>query len=123
MCSVIVQLVLVPVARPALVQVTVPVARAQPVLADTKVVPAGTASVTVKPALSDGPRVVTLTVMLVSVPATEVPAVAVAGAVLVTSRSALVVTVSVSVAESLPGVGSAVGLLVMEAVLATLAEA
>ncbi len=44
-------------------QVTVPEASAQSgEVAETKVVPAGTASVRVKPALSDGPRFLTLTV-------------------------------------------------------------
>src|SRR2546429_103769 len=90
MWTTIVQVTLAPAARLALVQVTVPAASAQAgLVAETKLVPAGTASVSVKPALSEGPRLSTLTVQLSSV-----PAVAGSGAaVLVTFRSALRLTV------------------------------
>jgi hypothetical protein len=60
--TVIVQATLAPAVRPALVQVTVPALCVQSLLADTNVVPAGSASVTVKPALSDGPRLSTVSV-------------------------------------------------------------
>ena len=50
-------------ARPLLVQVTVPLARTQSgAVALTKLVPAGTASVRVKPPLSDGPWFLTVIV-------------------------------------------------------------
>jgi hypothetical protein len=55
----IVQVTEAPATRPALVQVTVPAALAQPALAESKLVPAGSASVTVNPALLDGPRLET----------------------------------------------------------------
>src|SRR5437763_665786 len=106
MWTTIVQVALAPAARLAFVQVTVPAASAQAgLLAETKLVPAGTASLSVKPALSEGPRLSTLTVKVSSV-----PAVAGSGAaVLVTFRSAEAVTVVVTVAELLAGVGSVVG--------------
>ena len=62
MCRVSVQATEPPLARPVLVQVTVPAELTQPGLADTKVVPAGTVSVRVKPALSDGPTLLTVIV-------------------------------------------------------------
>src|SRR5947208_7202015 len=106
MWTTIVQVTLAPAARLALVQVRVPAASAQAgLLAETKLVPAGTASVSVKPALSEGPRLSTLTVKVSSV-----PAVAGSGAaVLVTFRSALVFTVVEVVLEVLlPELGSVV---------------
>ena len=96
-----------PVAKAALVQVTdtLPVfAQAQPVPpADTNVTPAGSVSVTVRLAASDGPSFVT-----VSEYATEPPATTVGGPSLAIARSALAVTVVVTVEELLPGTGSAV---------------
>src|SRR5256885_1032018 len=105
MWTTIVQVTLAPLARPELVQVTVPAAAAQAgLVAETKLVPAGTASVSVKPALSEGPRLSTLTVKVSSV-----PAVAGSGAaVLVTFRSAEVETWTVTVAELLAVFGSVV---------------
>src|SRR5438105_4710519 len=82
------QLVEAPLASPELVHVTVPALMAQPGEALTKVVFAGTASVTVKPALSLGPLFFTEIVY-----ARSVPAVAVDGPVFVTCRSAEVCTV------------------------------
>src|SRR5258708_5504997 len=53
------QLTVAPLTSPALVHVTVPallpVPLPQPMLADTKLVPLGSTSVTLTPALSDGP--------------------------------------------------------------------
>src|SRR5919205_4339538 len=88
MWTTIVQVTLEPAPEavsPALVQVTVPEAFAQSgLVAETKLVPLGTRSLSVKPALSEGPRLSTLTVKVSSV-----PAVAGSGeAVLVTFRSA-----------------------------------
>src|SRR5438477_65866 len=77
-----------PFDRPALVQVTVPALLAQPASADTNVVPAGRASIRVKPALWLGPLFFTEIVYVMSV-----PAVAVDGPVFVTCRSAEVCTV------------------------------
>src|SRR5207248_930185 len=102
MWTTIVQVTMAPAARLALVQVTVPAASAQAgLLAETKLVPAGTASVSVKPALSEGPRLSTVIVTFSSVPA-------VAGdcaAVLVTFRSAERLTVVAEVELSLPAAG------------------
>src|SRR3954463_7456677 len=114
MWTVIVQVTLSPATRPALVHVTVPEALAQSgVVADTKLVPAGRTSSTVKPTLSDGPRLVTLTVNVSSV-----PAVAGSGAaVFSTLRSAWATTAVVVVAASLPAVGSVGSVESMAAVL------
>src|SRR3712207_5097209 len=61
--TVIVQVTWLPAVRPALVQVTVPAALAQSgVVAETKLVPAGRTSSTLKPTLSDGPSLSTRTV-------------------------------------------------------------
>jgi hypothetical protein len=56
------QVTLPPAARPAEVQVTVPATLPQAGLADTKLVPAGIVSPTVKPVLSEGPRLSTVIV-------------------------------------------------------------
>src|SRR5205823_14263804 len=99
--------------RPALVQVTVPALLAQPASADTNVVPAGRASITVNPALSLGPRFVTWMKNDVSV-----PAIASDPAVLVTARSAERLTVVWLVELSLVWSGSLVALVPICAVLA-----
>src|SRR3982750_1883619 len=114
MWTTIVQVTLAPAARLAFVQVTVPAASAQAgLVAETKLVPAGTASLSVKPALSEGPRLSTLTVKVSSV-----PAVAGSGAaVLVTFRSAERLTVVFEVELSLAAAGSLVLLLAITAVL------
>src|SRR4051812_16675376 len=115
MWTTIVQVTLDPLARPPLVQVIVPDTSAQAGLADAKLVPAGTASVSVKPELSDGPRFSTLTVNVSSV-----PAVAGSGAaVFVTFRFALRLTVVADVELSLALAGSAVTDEAMVAVLAS----
>jgi hypothetical protein len=91
MCTVIVYVSVAPAGRPGDVHVTV-VVPVQLGPAETSVIPAGTASVSVYPALSDGPMLCTVTVNVVFV-----PAVAVAGAVFVTFRSAERLTVVVEV--------------------------
>src|SRR5437763_231755 len=113
MWTTIVQVALAPAARLAFVQVRVPAASAQAgLLAETKLVPAGTASVSVKPALSEGPRLSTLTVKVSSV-----PAVAGSGAaVLVTLRSAERLTVVAELELLLPPAGSEVALVSIAAV-------
>ena len=63
--------------------VTVPVANAQPGLALAKVTPAGSVSVTCAPLLAAGPLFVTF-----SVHASALPGMTVAGALLVSARSA-----------------------------------
>src|SRR3954471_21524775 len=113
MCTVMVKVSVAPAARPEDVQVTVPEALTHPVEADTNEVPAARTSVTVYPALLDGPRFFTFTVHVSSVPA-------VAGsseAVLVTLRSAERFTVTVAVSWSLADTGSAVAVVSMVAVL------
>ena len=96
-----------PVAKAALVQVTdtLPVfAQAQPVPpADTNVTPAGSVSVTVRLAASDGPLFVT-----VSEYATDPPATTDAGPVFAIDRSASAVTAVDAVAVLLAAFGSAV---------------
>src|SRR3954447_15290544 len=87
-----------PNTRPALEHVTVPDANPQAALADTNEVPAGTASVRVKPALSDGPRLSTGVVCVSSVPAVPGDG----SAVFVTFRSALRLTVVDDEEVSLP---------------------
>src|SRR5260221_8712516 len=69
------------------------------------VVPAGRVSLTTTPAGTvDGPRFLTVIVYVVEVPAVTLPT----SSALLTWRSALLVTVSVSVELLLPGVGSVV---------------
>src|SRR5207249_8936105 len=111
MWTVIVNVSLAPLARPLLVQVTVPDAFEQPVLDETKLVPAGRTSSSVWPALSDGPRFSTSRLNV-----SFVPAVAGSGdAVFVTFRSALRLTVTVTAPLSLPGVGSLVAVVAIAA--------
>ena len=96
-----------PVASAALVQVTDTLPtfeQAQPApLAETNVIPAGSVSLTVRFAASDGPLLTT-----VSEYATDPPAVTVGGPSLVIARSALAVTVVTSEAVLFAAFGSAV---------------
>ena len=83
-------------------------------------VPAGSGSEITTPAgSSEGPLLVTVIVYVVDVPATTEAT----PSVLEIARSADFVTVSVSVAASLAGVGSVAGADVMVAVLTTVAGA
>ena len=81
--TLIVRLVDAPLASAPSVQVTVPAANAQPGLALTNVTPAGSVSVTCAPLLAAGPLLV-----IVSVHASGLPGTTLAGALLVSARSA-----------------------------------
>src|SRR2546429_7749648 len=85
------------------VQVTVPEPEAHPTDADTNVVPAGTPSATVNPALSLGPWLVAVTVNVMSSPATPLR-----GPDFEISMSASRLTVVCAVDVSLPLCGSEV---------------
>src|SRR5205809_5364319 len=81
--ALVVNVALAPAARLPTEQVTVPAEFVHPVLAETKVTPAGRVSVTVTPVAGLGPLFLATTVYVIGL-----LTVAVAGPVLVTTRSA-----------------------------------